>query len=60
MEEKKARWIFTPEQKFEILTDIERCGKIRRERADDGRLRLTSGRFVYGYAGFHFYFRTDL
>ena len=28
MEEKKARRIFTPEQKFEILTDIEPCGTI--------------------------------
>lgn len=33
MEEKKARRIFTPERKFEILTDIERCGTIlKRER----------------------------
>ena len=29
MEEKKARRIFTPEQKFEILKDIERCGTIK-------------------------------
>jgi len=28
MEGKKARRIFTPEQNFEILTDIERCGTI--------------------------------
>jgi hypothetical protein len=32
MEEEKARRIFTPEQKFEILTDIERCGRLSRER----------------------------
>jgi hypothetical protein len=30
MEKKKARRIFTPEQKFEILTDIEPCGTIGR------------------------------
>jgi hypothetical protein len=24
-EAKKVRWIFTPEQKFEIVKDIERC-----------------------------------
>lgn len=29
MEGKKARRIFTPAQKFEILTDIERCGTIK-------------------------------
>lgn len=29
MEGKKARRIFTPRQKFEILTDIERCGTIK-------------------------------
>jgi hypothetical protein len=29
MEEMKARRIFTPAQKFEILTDIERCGTIK-------------------------------
>jgi hypothetical protein len=29
MEEKKARRILTPEQKFEIPTDIERCGTIK-------------------------------
>jgi len=28
MEKKKAGRIFTPEQKFEILTDIEPCGTI--------------------------------
>lgn len=29
MGEKKARRKFTPEQKFEILKDIERCGTIK-------------------------------
>jgi transposase-like protein len=29
MEARKARRIFTPEQKFEILKDIERCATIR-------------------------------
>lgn len=29
MEEKKVRRVFSPEQKFEILKDIERCGTIR-------------------------------
>jgi hypothetical protein len=29
MEEKKVRRIFTPEQKFEILKDIERCATLR-------------------------------
>ena len=24
-EAKKVRWIFTPEQKFQIVKDIERC-----------------------------------
>ena len=28
MEEKKVRRIFTPEQKFEIVKDIERCKTI--------------------------------
>jgi len=29
MDEKKVRRIFTPEQKFEILKDIERCATVR-------------------------------
>lgn len=29
MEERKARRVFSPEQKFEILKDIERCGTIK-------------------------------
>jgi len=29
MEQKKVRRIFTPEQKFEILKDIERCATIK-------------------------------
>jgi transposase-like protein len=29
MEEKRVRRIFTPEQKFEILKDIERCRTIK-------------------------------
>jgi transposase-like protein len=29
MDEKKVRRIFTPEQKFEILKDIERCATIK-------------------------------
>ena len=29
MKEKKAKRIFTPEQNFEFLTDIERCATIK-------------------------------
>ncbi len=29
MEEKKVRRVFTPEQKYEILKDIERCATIK-------------------------------
>ena len=28
-EGKKVRWMFSPEQKFEILKDIERCKTIK-------------------------------
>ena len=36
MEEKKVRRIFTPEQKFEILKDIERCGTVKEGLAKHG------------------------
>jgi hypothetical protein len=31
--EKKLRWVFTPEQTFEILEDIERCRTIKEKSA---------------------------